>query len=371
MIFLHFVILFFLAIYSYTQVDLNLTFFQNTWYLSIQNLLTNIGYYQRPLSTLLFASLLTFLFINYIYWLKKADRSLVSSKLLIKLILPICILGLLSYPALSHDFFNYLFDARIVTKYGMNPYTFKALDFPNDAWIRFMHWTHRTFPYGPLWLAMTIVPSIVGFGKFVFTVFLYKLMFVLSYLTSIYLIYISAKNDRNTNCIKQVILFALNPLVIIEGLVSPHIDLVMTLFILVGFTLLFRGSIKKSVVGFVLGALVKFLPVIFLVNVFLKNKISKNANINVAYIIFCVSLIPIIIQREFYPWYFLPLVALVALYNKKNRISPFTFIFSSIILLTYLPYIFFGEYTDLVWNLKIYIVGIGFAVSLFYAILAV
>jgi len=66
---------------------------------------------------------------------------------------------LFSYPFLSHDLFNYLFDAKIVTFYHQNPYILKALDFPSDPWLRFMHWTHRTYPYGPSFLFLTLVPS--------------------------------------------------------------------------------------------------------------------------------------------------------------------------------------------------------------------
>ena len=41
-------------IYTYTQVDLNLTLSNNTIYQSIQSQLTNIGYFNRPLSTKIF-----------------------------------------------------------------------------------------------------------------------------------------------------------------------------------------------------------------------------------------------------------------------------------------------------------------------------
>ena len=154
MIFAYFFVLFLLSIYSYSQIDLNLTLLQTPWFLSFKSALINLGYYNRPLSTVIFTVLVLLLYI-------------IKPKKIILAIGGVCLISLLSYPFLSHDFFNYIFDARIVTLYHQNPYFFKALDFPNDTWIRFMQWTHRTYPYGPVWLVLTIIPSFLGFGKFI------------------------------------------------------------------------------------------------------------------------------------------------------------------------------------------------------------
>jgi len=76
-------------------------------------------------------------------------------KLFIILIAVNILIGLISYPAYSHDLFNYMFDAKIATFYQQNPYLYKALDFPTDPWLRFMHWTHRYYPYGPSFLLLS------------------------------------------------------------------------------------------------------------------------------------------------------------------------------------------------------------------------
>ncbi|MDO8515495.1 MAG: hypothetical protein Q7S14_03265, partial [bacterium] len=156
MIFAYFFVLFLLSIYSYSQIDLNLTLLQTPWFLQFKETMINLGYYNRPLSTLAFIILVLLLYI-------------LKPKKIILAIGGLCLISLFSYPFLSHDFFNYIFDARIITTYHLNPYFYKALDFPADDWIRFMQWTHRTYPYGPVWLIVTLIPSFLGFSKFILT----------------------------------------------------------------------------------------------------------------------------------------------------------------------------------------------------------
>src|SRR3989338_1949252 len=175
MLLLYIFSLFLLFIYSYTQVDLNLILSSSGVYQSIQNNLTWVGYFNRPLSSAIYIFILFCLFVFYFILVKEVKNGRLKGK---KFLFILCISSFLtffSYPAFSHDLFNYMFDARIVTKYHYNPYFYKALDFPDDSWIRFMRWTHRTYTYGPVWLLTTIPFSALGFGKFVVTLLNFKL----------------------------------------------------------------------------------------------------------------------------------------------------------------------------------------------------
>ncbi|MFS8160257.1 MAG: hypothetical protein ACMG6E_08635, partial [Candidatus Roizmanbacteria bacterium] len=101
--------------------------------------------------------------------------------------------SIVMYPLLSKDFFNYLFDAKILTFYHQNPYLHKALDYPLDPWLRFMNWTHRVYPYGPAFLPITLIPSFLSFGKLIINFALFKALFALAYIHSTYLL---TKMDR-------------------------------------------------------------------------------------------------------------------------------------------------------------------------------
>ena len=221
-----------LAIYSYSQIDLNLTLLQHPAFINFQNVMIQLGYFNRPSSTLIYLIIIFLLFVFYIRILAKAGRDHLSSRQLALPILGVVILGLISYPAFSHDFFNYLFDIRILTHYNLNPYQFRPLDFPADPWLRFMHWVHRPYPYGPFWLVLTFLPSVFGFGKFVLTLLNFKILFLTFYLGSIFLIKKILTRISPQKIALGVVFFALNPLVIVEAVVSPHLDIVMAFFLL-------------------------------------------------------------------------------------------------------------------------------------------
>src|SRR3989344_8063028 len=209
------------VVYSYTQVDLNLTLSTSSFYLQLQKPLTQLGYFNRPLSGSIFLGLFAGLFIVYGMWL----WGIVSQRLhprLIKIGIITSFLLVLGYAAFSYDLFNYLFDARIATTYGLDPHYFKALDFPLDPWTRFMRWTHRYYPYGPGWLLVSLIPSFLGMGKFVLTLFLFKGMMAVFHLLNLLLVESLAGGKHSKKGTLGLAFFALHPLVLIESLVTPH-----------------------------------------------------------------------------------------------------------------------------------------------------
>lgn len=320
MIILYFAFLLALSLYSYSQIDLNLTLLQTPWFLSFQQTMIQLGYFQRPLSTAIYTLLLFLLFVLYILLLRRKPNLNI-------LVVGIVALTIFSYPAFSHDFFNYLFDARIVTHYSQNPYFLRALDFPADPWIRFMHWTHRTYPYGPVWLLITLIPSFFGFGKFILTVLNFKLLFIGAYLVCCYAI--KKINPKN------LVFFALNPLVIIEGLISPHLDTLMLAFALLAMN-------KFRWVNLLLSIGVKFstitlIPVFF----FSKGKWFIDGLIIASYF----GAIIQIFSREILPHYFLVPLGFSALTDNKKW--HYLAIALSIILLfaRYLPFLHTGVWT--------------------------
>ena len=236
----------------------------------------------------------------------------------------IAVLSILSYPFLSHDFFNYLFDAKIFTYYHLNPYTHRALDFPADPWLRFMHWTHRTYPYGPSFLLISLLPSFASFGKLILNFFFFKVLFAAGYLHTTYLL-----NKMNKS---WTIFYGLNPLVIIEGLVNNHNDLIG---VWLGIWAVYTIRNDKKAQAFILAVLcggIKYLTLPLLA-IFLPSK--KYARILVALGIIGLTTY-LSIMRGFQPWYLLNLFLLVPLYPRLIiHLSPL-FMGS---LLTYYPYI--------------------------------
>jgi hypothetical protein len=199
-----------LFIYSFTQVDLSLTLSQASIWQTVQKSFQYIGYFNRPLSTAIYLLIITTMFGYYILFLRKAIQNNIKLKdLAIIIFLTVLILGF-SYNAFSYDLFNYIFDAKIITHYHQNPYFHRALDYPLDPMLSFMRWTHRVYPYGPVWLGLTVPVSYIGLNIFLLTFFLFKFLIAGFYLGSFYLIYKINQKINPENSIFNTILFGLD-----------------------------------------------------------------------------------------------------------------------------------------------------------------
>lgn len=330
------------VVFSFTQVDLNLTLVSNPLYLSLQKNLTFLGYFKRPLNTGFY--LLIYLFFSVFYVL--VSYQVLKNKLDLKTIKNLVLLtGLIltfSYPALSHDIFNYIFDAKILGFYHQNPYLHSAQDFSQDLWTRFMHWTHRTYPYGPSWLLLTLPFLFLGLGKFSLTLFWFKVLNTLSYFLSAFFIYKICKKTKLSNPSLSLALFAFNPLVVTEGLISGHLDLTMSALFLASVWFLINKKFLKSGILWLVSAGVKFVTLVNL-PVFFK-KWSFKTRVLAATVLSFLAIAIYSIYKEPQPWYWVLPFSTAILLPLKNYLKRFLVVLSLLQPLTYLPYLYLGDY---------------------------
>ena len=341
-----------LFLYSFTQIDLGLTLSEVSIWQTAEKFFKNIGYFQRPLSSFLFVGIVLFLFVFYSLILHAVYKKKISKKTIWFLIIAVAILLTFSYNAFSYDIFNYIFDAKIVTYYHQNPYLYKALDFPGDPMLSFMHWTHRLYPYGPVWLGLTI-PLSVGLKFFLPTFFLFKALMSLSFLGTAFLIGKILKKASSENEVFGIAFFALNPLVIMESLVSAHNDIVMMFFAMVGIYLLMNKKYIRSLILLFLSIGVKFasafiLPIYLLVY-FLEKK-KKKVNWEFLFsLITILMIIPVVLasyRTNFQPWYLLNLLPFAALVSRNYYILIPSIILSLFATFEYLPFLYLGNWDN-------------------------
>ncbi len=253
-----------LFFYSFTQIDLGLTVHRSKEIFAIQRAFQTIGYFNRPLSALLYVLILLTLFSLYAFTLILIEKGLLPMRKFWTIVFITAGVLLFSYNAFSYDLFNYVFDAKIVTHYHQNPYLHKALDYPGDPMLGFMHWTHRVYPYGPVWLGLTIPLSYLGLQLFIPTVMLFKILMAASYVGSVYMVQKILQQMKSPTVLFGTALFALNPLVIIESLVSAHNDIVMLFLLLFSLYLLLKKRYLFAVSIFLLSVGIKFASIFFL-----------------------------------------------------------------------------------------------------------
>lgn len=340
---IYFLVLGSLLIYSYALVDPNITFINHPLWTSFRNIMVQLGYHNRPISTLIFvviSAALTFLHVKLV---KDYDESPVKLAVITAGIL------LFSYPFLSRDFFNYMFDARILTVHHANPYFHAALDFPSDQWLRFMHWTHRPYPYGPTFLPLTLIPSFLAGGKFILSFLFFKLMYAAVYIWSVYML---TKIKRSYG-----LFFATSPLIIFEGLVNNHNDLIAVMFALMG--IYYASNKLISFLSFVSSAGIKFVttPALLLVS---KTQDKKR----LAYIVgaFMGALILYVsLTGEIQQWYFLNFLILIPfLYSHIKS----TYILAFGLLISYYPFILYGDWNEEKLLIKHMVIIIAFLANM-------
>jgi len=142
-------------------------------------------------------------------------------------------LTLLFQPTLfSDDVFTYIFSGRIFALYHADPFNTAPLQFTADPYLRWVI-AGRNAPnlYGPLWYYISSLLVSVGGNNQVLTLLLFKCLAVLSHLLNIALVWSILTRIAPTRCIIGTLLYAWNPLILIELAGSGHSEGVLLLLL--------------------------------------------------------------------------------------------------------------------------------------------
>lgn len=361
-----------LFLYSFTQVDLNLTFSQNPLYQEISKYFQYVGFFDRSLSTTFYILILFFLFLFYTLILIAVNKNKINRKQFWIIIFVVSGILTFSYNAFSYDLFNYIFDAKIFTHYHLNPYMYKALDFPNDPMLSFMRWIHRTYPYGPAWLFLTIPVSFIGSNIFIVTFYLLKILSTAFFIGLIYFLEKILILTRSKKILFNTAFFALNPLVLIEVLVSSHNDTSMMFFAILAVYLFLNTKWQIGLIAILFSALIKQVTVFLLFPLatyftsdYLKKRISNDLFIKLCLFFVSAGFIYVLTQIEVQPWYFLWIFPFIALLKLNKTIIFLTIGITIGLLLRYAPFLYFGNWDGVVVSIKLYVTILAPALSIF------
>ncbi len=350
-----------LFLYSLTQIDLSLTFSKLSIWQTIEKSFQQIGYFNRPLSTAIFLTILTLLFIHYFAFIFLAIKKRISRKQAWFLVLAGFVVLVFSYNAFSYDLFNYIFDAKIITYYHLNPYFYKALDFPNDPMLSFMRWTHRYYPYGPVWLFLTAPISFIGLNIFSLTFFLFKIFISGFFLGTVYFIEKIVRKVSPGNEIYALVFFGLSPLVLIESVVSVHNDIVMMFFAVLGLYLVLNKKLIFSLIAIVVSYFIKEVTILLLFPVLIfQNPIKKIFLSSENFFRLCVltmiaGFMYALTKLEVQPWYFLWVIPFISFLKPNRYIFLLTSGVSLGLLLRYTPFLYQGDWNGAAIPIRFYI----------------
>jgi hypothetical protein len=174
----------------------------------------------------------------------------------------------LTQPFLSRDVLSYLAQGYLGTLPDGNPHVqavTSAIDGAFGAQLTLFGWipTNLITPYGPLWTHVEI--GVVRLTEDVGSaVLLIKGSVVLASLGSAGLIWMILGRLRPADQFLGTLAYLANPLMVIEFAGEGHNDALMLLFLLAGLLLSVARRPAAASVSLLLGALTKYLPLIFL-----------------------------------------------------------------------------------------------------------
>lgn len=355
-------LLVFFTIFSYLFIDYRLIF--------LKFLYSGILYTKKIEVSLLYLFFIISFFCFYAYFLSLLKKKGEGGKLSAIVVFTVFIL-LFAYPSiLSYDIYNYIATSKVTFLHRENPYIVMPIEFFSDPLLLFTRASNKIALYGPFWILLTGLPIFFGLGNFLMTVFSFKLLVATFYVLSIILVWKISKN------IFSVAFFALNPLVVIESLVSGHNDIVMMFLALFSFYLLIKNKVFFAFSIFILSILIKY-ATFFLLPVFLFAlfKTLKNEKIDwqkiFLYSYFSMFIIFLLspLREELYPWYAIWFIPFVSLLKNHNFLKVFSVILSFGLLLLHIPYMLLGTYSAPVTLIKIIINILSFTIAIGLGIL--
>lgn len=182
--------------------------------------------------------------VCYLLVIKQQKEIFKNTKQIILFITLISIMFMMILPYLSSDIYYYIGDSWLASKYGENPYYTTVEDLQNNGINDEIlnntgYWKNTTSVYGPLWNSLAKLFVTFSFGSVTIALFIFKIASLLIHVLNCYLI------NKITKSNKYMLLYGLNPLVLIEFLNNVHNDIYLVLFMLLALYFLIR---KKNVI---------------------------------------------------------------------------------------------------------------------------
>ncbi len=144
----------------------------------------------------------------------------------------------------SDDVFSYILYGRIGAVHHANPLIAAPSAFPHDPFLLLVFWRGVLAVYGPVWLllsgAVTLIAEGLG-GALATYVLLFKLLGLLAHLANAALIWAILGLLAPRRRLLGTLLYAWNPLCLLEFCASAHNDAVLLTFALLGVYCLVRG----------------------------------------------------------------------------------------------------------------------------------
>ncbi|MEW5988092.1 MAG: hypothetical protein AB1791_15785 [Chloroflexota bacterium] len=209
-----------------------------------------------------------FILLSGLYWLgyravlaARGRRAwLVVMGAALTFMLALCFL----YPFDAADVFDNILHGRILGVHGANPFQQVARDFRQDPFFPYVAWKRTPSAYGPLWESLAGLLARLAGDSILVNVLVFKAAGGVALLAGLGLVASFLRQTAPEKALAGVYLLAWNPLILYETVGNGHNDVVMALWVILAAWAIQRRRYTLAVVSLVVGALIKFIPVLLL-----------------------------------------------------------------------------------------------------------
>lgn len=168
------------------------------------------------------------------------------------------------YPVDSADIFDNIIRGRMSAIYGLNPF----VEFPHavvrDPFYSYVAWRYFPSAYGPLWEWLAALGAFAAGNTILANVFTFKLLSVAAYIGSAALVVQILREIAPERAAYGAVFVLWNPLILYVTTGNGHNDTVMLFWVILSFFFLARQQFTLAVLAMLMGALVKFIPALFI-----------------------------------------------------------------------------------------------------------
>ena len=187
---------------------------------------------------IIYIAIIVVLIVLYLLILKFRKKLFKNIETVLIFIFIVSLIFVFTVPLFSSDVFYYMGIGRINSEYGQNPYYVsiddyvqneKTRDLSNDTTLYKGYtnaWAGKTVVYGPIWTMICGIVTKITFGNADICLLMFKLVNLIVHILNCYFIYKISKKKL------FVLLYGLNPFIIIESMVNVHNDIFMVFFII-------------------------------------------------------------------------------------------------------------------------------------------
>ncbi len=137
---------------------------------------------------------------------------------------------------LSHDVFAYSSYGRTLVVYHDNPYFTLFSSFPHDPFYHYDDWKQAPSAYGPVWLIVSALVAFFCGNRPIISLLTYQSLGLTFHLLNILLVIAILRTLKRSEriVILGALLYAWNPLILLESSINGHNDILMITFLLLG-----------------------------------------------------------------------------------------------------------------------------------------